>query len=406
MKQIFTISFLLLLTFINATIINVPADQPTIQAGLDIAIEGDSVLVAAGTYYENITWPNINGIKLIGTSADDCIIDGNSVGMVINYEHWDTIHDSTTVIKNFTIQNGWWARGCGINLRSENQFLLENLIIKDNYLFAPYESEIFENDRYCIEGGAGIHLDNYSSPIMRNILICNNYSELDGGGMFLYEHSEPVMQNVTIVNNFSETEGGGIHCSYSSNPNLVNGILWNNYPQEIFTFNDSINISYTDILNSWYGVGNIDSDPLFVDVLNEDYHLTENSPCIDAGDPNSPLDPDGTIADMGAFYFDQLNAINEIKINKYYMSNYPNPFNPSTTISFSILEESNVELSIYNIKGQKIKKLEIRNVKLGINEIVWDGKDDNSKPVTSGIYLYLLKVEGKTIASRKCLLLK
>jgi hypothetical protein len=44
---------------------------------------------------------------------------------------------------------------------------------------------------------------------------------------------------------------------------------------------------------------------MFADTVSNDYHLTEDSPCIDAGDPSSPLDPDGTIADMGAFYYDQ-----------------------------------------------------------------------------------------------------
>lgn len=54
-----------------------------------------------------------------------------------------------------------------------------------------------------------------------------------------------------------------------------------------------------------WGDGNIDADPLFLDPNNRDYRLTENSPCIDAGDPDSPPDPDGTRADMGAFYFHQ-----------------------------------------------------------------------------------------------------
>ncbi len=54
---------------------------------------------------------------------------------------------------------------------------------------------------------------------------------------------------------------------------------------------------------------NIQMNPCFVDTANGDYHLTVNSPCIDAGDPDSPLDPDGTIADMGAFYYDQDQAV-------------------------------------------------------------------------------------------------
>ena len=58
-------------------------------------------------------------------------------------------------------------------------------------------------------------------------------------------------------------------------------------------------------MGGWTGSGNIDADPLFVDPVNGDFHLQAGSPCIDTGDPSSPLDPDGTRADMGAYYFDQ-----------------------------------------------------------------------------------------------------
>jgi hypothetical protein len=57
-------------------------------------------------------------------------------------------------------------------------------------------------------------------------------------------------------------------------------------------------------MGGWTGTGNIDADPLFVDPVNGDFHLQPGSPCIDTGDPNSALDPDGTPADMGAYYFD------------------------------------------------------------------------------------------------------
>ncbi len=85
--------------------------------------------------------------------------------------------------------------------------------------------------------------------------------------------------------------------------------------------------------------------------------------------------------------------------------NYPNPFNPTTTISFNLPTEitNDTELSIYNIKGQKIRQFSIFNNE---SSIVWDGKDSNSKQVSSGIYFYKLKVNNKTEAMRKCLLLK
>ena len=88
--------------------------------------------------------------------------------------------------------------------------------------------------------------------------------------------------------------------------------------------------------------------------------------------------------------------------------NYPNPFNPTTMISFSLIAEDaeHAEIVIYNIKGQEIKKLEIRNLKLGINEVVWNGTDENNKPVSSGIYFYQLKVGGRSIATKKMLMIK
>ncbi len=97
---------------------------------------------------------------------------------------------------------------------------------------------------------------------------------------------------------------------------------------------------------------------------------------------------------------------NTILNNTTSLSNYPNPFNPTTTISFSILEESKVELSIFNIKGQKIKTLTREYYSKGSHSIIWNGEDELGKPVSSGIYYYKLSVNSKTEEVKKCLLLK
>ncbi|MCK5052304.1 MAG: SBBP repeat-containing protein [Candidatus Cloacimonetes bacterium] len=97
---------------------------------------------------------------------------------------------------------------------------------------------------------------------------------------------------------------------------------------------------------------------------------------------------------------------NEIIPTKLELSNFPNPFNPSTTISFSIHEESNVELTIFNIKGQKTKTLANNEFTKGNHSIIWNGDDELSEPVSSGVYLYKLNVNGNTEAVKKCLLLK
>jgi hypothetical protein len=93
-------------------------------------------------------------------------------------------------------------------------------------------------------------------------------------------------------------------------------------------------------------------------------------------------------------------------INKVIMhGNYPNPFNPNTNISFSLLSEQIIELSIYNLKGQKVKRLASGNLSSGEHLLSWSGSDDEGRPVSSGLYLYKLKV-GDQEFIRKMLMLK
>ncbi|MDP8226385.1 MAG: FG-GAP-like repeat-containing protein [Candidatus Celaenobacter polaris] len=96
------------------------------------------------------------------------------------------------------------------------------------------------------------------------------------------------------------------------------------------------------------------------------------------------------------------------QINLYKLSNFPNPFSNSTTISFygtTNLHEFS-QINIYNIKGQLVKQLKIQNLKLKINEVVWDGMNEAGKAVKPGIYFYKLSINSKTQAVQKCLLVK
>jgi hypothetical protein len=111
----------------------------------------------------------------------------------------------------------------------------------------------------------------------------------------------------TIVSNIAHLgAGGGVFCSTGIIHNSIlyfnNGGINNN---QIYPTNSSLIVQYCDVKNGWSGIGNINADPLFVNLVNENFSLNENSPCIDAADPNSLLDPDGTRADMGALYFNQ-----------------------------------------------------------------------------------------------------
>ncbi|MEA2097338.1 MAG: T9SS type A sorting domain-containing protein [Candidatus Cloacimonadota bacterium] len=90
----------------------------------------------------------------------------------------------------------------------------------------------------------------------------------------------------------------------------------------------------------------------------------------------------------------------------FNISNYPNPFNPTTTIELSIQNDSVIDLSIYNIKGQKIKTLVSDQFTVGQHSIIWNGDNESGHSVSSGIYYYKLNINGETEAVRKCLLMK
>ena len=85
--------------------------------------------------------------------------------------------------------------------------------------------------------------------------------------------------------------------------------------------------------------------------------------------------------------------------------NYPNPFNPTTTISYDLANDGNVAIDIYNIKGQKVKTLVNDRQNAGAHTVVWNGHDDNGKHVGSGIYFFNMKA-GKYTSTRKMILMK
>jgi hypothetical protein len=87
------------------------------------------------------------------------------------------------------------------------------------------------------------------------------------------------------------------------------------------------------------------------------------------------------------------------------INNYPNPFNPETKINFTLSKGQKVELEIFNIRGQKVKTLCNEELKEGSHSITWKGKDNDGKPVSSGMYFYRMNCENYS-SSKKMILLK
>lgn len=242
-----------------------------------------------------------------------------------------------------------------------------------------------------------------------------------------------------------------INCTFSDNSsnheilevrgeiNLTNSIFYNNDSpyqiklnenfESVLTIDyslfeggiDNIIIPYGNIVN--YLDTNFDIDPLFFHGNDEDlyYTLASGSPCIDAGNPDllAVTLPQTDLlgnqrvwnnrVDIGAYEFGAPPVSNEVDeqtiMNTLQVNVFPNPFNPSTTISFNNPETSIVSIGIYNIRGQKIRTLANEVFRKGESRIMWDGINDNGNRVASGLYFVKIKSESN-IAVNKIMLMK
>lgn len=216
-----------------------------------------------------------------------------------------------------------------------SDILIDNCIISDNSangggggLFvynssSPTITHTIIRDNISNDAGGGIHIYDSCTPILENVCINNNEAVSTvfgrGGGIYCDSFCYPALTNVTISNNTanhtSPNPGGAIYsCNYSF-PDLINCILWDDLPQEIGDDGfGSVAATYSDVEGGTPGDGNINTDPLFADPANDNYQITwsnypvddaTKSPCIDTGSLYLPLDPDDTVSDMGAYYFQQ-----------------------------------------------------------------------------------------------------
>lgn len=291
------------------------------------------------------------------------------------------------------------------------------------------------NDAANNGGGASVVTDSGTVIFDRNVLDSNTAGNVGGGLSYATGNGTLNLYHNTFYSN-QASDGGGIYFYFDQSgaqTSMFNNILWHDTQPAVAMSGATTTIAtYSDIENGtgepWFGIGCIDEDPLFVDPLSGDFHLswdnfpipdTTKSPCIDSGDPASPEDPDSTRADMGAFYFDQLTGISEnpaVPGSLGICLSYPNPFTRSTTIRYRIpdarcemQDARHIALSIYDLTGCLVKVLVDETLPSSYSRlptsVAWDGRDDKGKTVSSGIYLVKLEV-GKFLQTQKLVVLR
>ena len=112
------------------------------------------------------------------------------------------------------------------------------------------------------------------------------------------------------------------------------------------------------------------------------------------------------MVDSVGFMPDSATAVTDtdLKVNSYkLLGNYPNPFNPTTVIEFSIPSEENISIKIYDELGRLVKNLTDEEMNAGIHKIFWDGRDENNSEVSFGIYIYTIKINSKILTGKMVL---
>ncbi|MCP4704118.1 MAG: hypothetical protein GY865_05870 [candidate division Zixibacteria bacterium] len=272
----FFIIFLFCPQLLFSAIVNVPAEQPTIQDAIDSLVAyGDTIIVAPGTYIENIS---TKGKTLVLLSQG-----GPEVTRLVPMDHnLPTLRLDTSsepiILQGFTFEDATFRGGA---------------------LSVCNSADISYNIFFDNQMGITVHCANPN--IHHNLFIQNTYL----GGIVLFNAAQ-IYNNTFDYNDVSINFADGINGIANIRNNIFSN-SWANIIGDIFY--TSPNIDYNNFWNYWgsiepygfpIGPHDISEDPQFVDSGNNDYNLQINSPCVDAGYPGE-FDSDGSIVDMGAF---------------------------------------------------------------------------------------------------------
>jgi len=257
----------------------------TIQAAVDAAVAGDTVLVAGGTYLVPSPISVTNGITVASQEgADATIVQGEQLNPCFRVVH------SNAVIDGFTIRNGHAGfsdlRGGGMWLDGgtvRNCSFRYNTSVDEGgglFLNRARAENCFFMSNTCWNGG-GVFASN---GVLLSCVIVMNHAQTDGGGAML-AGNESAMLNCTISDNTADSAGGGVYV-FADAPLVQNSIVYGNsatFGPNYFNQSAQGRFSYCCTFPQTNAAGNITNGPSFANPAAGDYQLTADSPCLDSG---------------------------------------------------------------------------------------------------------------------------
>ncbi|MGH7494847.1 MAG: right-handed parallel beta-helix repeat-containing protein [bacterium] len=328
------------------------------------------------------------GYGAVEAGGDSNLIAGNYIeidsAVTSTLDHGIYIHGGIgSIIRNNVVKN---SSGYGIHLYDERGYDLQDIIVENNQVYGSR-----------LRSGIIVALGGNSRA--RNITIRNNvvvHNEVDGIAV------RDAAQNVKIYNNTIYGVGqNGIYFKYDVDNVIVrNNIIHlgagrehiynnNNAPGIIVDHNLywPAPLKITDVV----AANPLIANPLFVNETQFNFKLKSNSPAIDAGvDVGLPYS--GNLPDIGAEEFDGSTAgvgSSEAGSPQSFVlhQNFPNPFNPETTITYHLPVAAAVTLAIYDLQGREVRRLVDVTQASGEHQARWDGKNQMGETVAGGVYI-------------------
>ncbi|MFC1855469.1 PKD domain-containing protein [Thermodesulfobacteriota bacterium] len=266
----------------------------SLNAAINAAVDGDTILANDGTYGENVyIWKNVD-VKSVNGPAFTKIEGMTLLDTVVTF--WYPGIHLTASIDGFTITNGYGS-GSGTSdggglVVYDCTVTVKNCIINNNLSFGS---------------GGGVHISANAEVTLTNCTVSNNSNYYGAGGIYSDSTSSLSLTNCTVSNN----TGGGI-ASYGPLTTITNTILWGNYNSQLSTTGGPAMLDYCNVQGGYAsGTNVIDADPLFTFAAGGNQHILTGSPCIDAGTalgaPADDVDGDpraiGVGVDIGADEF-------------------------------------------------------------------------------------------------------